>query len=157
MVVKWETFYNSCVLRESTPSFLLPSQAIFRQYTPIFRTCILSKIHFEFILKCNDTFCKDEDDKTFFSQKDNATFKIDIFWNMGVGVDHFKLYDILVGNPRKTRGNMTKCSLFKHYIICRIKIPKISKRVYILVLRTTLDHQSPVGLRCCESRLRDID
>ena len=54
---------------------------------------------------------------------------MDIFWNMGVGVDNFKLYDILVGKPRKTRGNTTKCSLLKHYIICRIKIPKMSKRV----------------------------
>ena len=64
-----------------------------------------------------------------FSQKDYATFKIDIFENMGVGVDNFKLCDILVGKPIEKRGNATKSSLLKHYIICRMKIPKISKRV----------------------------
>ena len=63
-----------------------------------------------------------------FSQKDYATFKIDIFENMGVGVDNFKLYDILVGKPIEKRGNATKSSLLKHYIICRMKIPNISKR-----------------------------
>ena len=63
-----------------------------------------------------------------FSQKDNATFKIDIFWKVGIGEDNFKKCDILVGKPRETRGNTTKISIFKYYIICRIKIPKISKR-----------------------------
>ena len=64
-----------------------------------------------------------------FSQKDYATLKIDIFGNMGVVVDNFKLYDILVGKPMEKRGNATKSDLLKHYIICRMKIPKISKRV----------------------------
>ena len=49
-----------------------------------------------FILKCIGTFCS----KTrlagrvlwgVYFRKDNATFKIDIFWNMRVGVDNFKL------------------------------------------------------------------
>ena len=62
-----------------------------------------------------------------FSQKDYATFKIDIFWNMGVGEENFILFDILVGELMVKRGNATKSSLF--YIICRIKIPKFSKRV----------------------------
>ena len=84
-----------------------------------------------FILKCIDTFCSKTRRRShimrhLFSQKENATFKIVIFWNMGVGVDNFKLYDILVGKPR---GNTKKCSLLKHYIICWIKISKISKRV----------------------------
>ena len=45
-----------------------------------------------------------------------------------VGVDNFKLYDILIGKPIEKRGNATKSSLLKHYIICRMKIPNISKR-----------------------------
>ena len=46
-----------------------------------------------------------------FSQKDYATFKIDIFWNMGVGEENFKLFDILVPtkmSPRGTNGKTRK-------------------------------------------------
>ena len=113
-----------------TQVFCLPA----KRYTdkPIFRTEIFLKLGFVF--KTINTFHS----KTrlarrvlwgiYFRKKITRHLKIDIFWSMWVGEDNFKLSDILVGKLRATRGNTTKSSILKYYIICRIKMPKISKR-----------------------------
>ena len=59
-----------------------------------------------------------------FSQKDYATLKIDIFGNMGVVVDNFKLYDILVGKPMEKRGNATKTDLWNTTLFVEWKFQK---------------------------------
>ena len=61
--------------------------------------------------------------RNLFSQKDNATFKIDFFWKVGIGGDNFKLYDILVGKPEKRAGTRQK----KHFKTLHYMSNKISQ------------------------------